>query len=85
MYSLAMDVKVTFYPERWRTISSGDELTELAEDPVTFRVPEEDATDEGGELLESNSYESDALREHESAPEWVRNWEGPFYVVVEWL
>lgn len=33
--------------------------------------------------LRDDSYETDELRELETAPLWVRNWPGPFVVEVE--
>jgi len=33
--------------------------------------------------LKNESYEADALRTSQHAPEWVKDWPGPFYVDVE--
>lgn len=35
------------------------------------------------DVPDSGSYSSDALREELSAPQWVRDWDGPFDVYVE--
>lgn len=35
-----------------------------------------------GQLVEDHSYESDELRSHPNAPEWIRNWSGPFDVEI---
>jgi hypothetical protein len=37
------------------------------------------------QLPEPHSLESDQLREHPNAPEWVREWSGPFEVNYEVL
>lgn len=37
----------------------------------------------GGELPEDDDYTSDELRYLDQAPEWVKDWEGPFYVAIE--
>lgn len=36
----------------------------------------------GRVALEASTYESDELRHDPAAPEWVRNWSGPFYCEV---
>ena len=33
-------------------------------------------------LLEDDQYETDDLRDAPNAPQWVKDWEGPFYVQV---
>ena len=77
--------EVTFHPQQWNEYA-GDEYAEPAadRDPTTFHVPVEDATDENGEPLADATRESDILHEHENAPEWVRDWTGPFYVTVDY-
>ena len=35
--------------------------------------------------LEDDSYESDELRFSDAAPEWVKDWSGPFYIEVEYI
>ena len=32
--------------------------------------------------IQDDTYESDEFREHPNAPEWVREWAGPFYFEV---
>jgi hypothetical protein len=34
-------------------------------------------------VFQENTDASDGLRDDPAAPEWVRNWRGPFYVTVE--
>lgn len=53
-----------------------------AGDPVTFEVPAEDATNDRGELVEPDSYESDQLKEHENAPQAVQDHDGPFAISI---
>lgn len=38
--------------------------------------------DEVPDGIESHSYESDELRLSEHAPQWVRDWSGPFEVEI---
>ncbi len=33
--------------------------------------------------LRDDQYETDALRHVAGAPQWIKDWEGPFYVAVE--
>ena len=77
--------RVTFYPQQWEEYA-GDEYAEPAADrePTSFHVPAEDATSDDGEPLEDDTYASDALREHENASSWVKDWDGPFYVTVDY-
>lgn len=47
--------------------------------------PEGDTAFEVGDVPESvedNTYESDELRFHPNAPEWVREWHGPFWIEI---
>lgn len=71
---------ITFHPQRWNDDYAHDA------DPkgrTTWRVPLEDVITDEGQLVEDNSHESDALRYHERAPVWVKNWSGPFYVTID--
>lgn len=70
-------ITVRFYPQVW---DRNDHA--LTGAPATFEVPKDEATVEG-ELVEDSSYDSDQLKGHENAPEWVRGWTGPFFVEVE--
>jgi hypothetical protein len=51
--------------------------------PTTFRVPIADAQGADGRWLESHSDQSDVLRTHRSAPQWVQDWTGPFEIELE--
>lgn len=33
--------------------------------------------------MQPDSYESDDLRHTTDTPEWVKNWDGPFYITVD--
>ena len=35
-----------------------------------------------GPLPDDNSYESDSMRFLNGAPDWVREWSGPFYIEI---
>lgn len=81
------EIAVTFNPQEW--VDSPGHLDDQAErqlipaknrDPVTFVVPWNDGTDEEGKVFPDKSYEANQLQSHASAPEWVQNWEGPYYV-----
>jgi hypothetical protein len=63
-------VTVTFVAQQW----VGDYAVEVEPlGPTTWEVPAELVRN-----MPINSYESDALREHPNAPEWVLEWDGPF-------
>lgn len=65
-------VTVTFVPQAW----VNNYAVEVdPQGPVSWEVPA--AKVQG---IEPDSYESDALRECDSAPEWVKEWSGPFYI-----
>jgi len=72
-------VEVTFHPQAWRNDYA---ISVDPEGPTTFEVPRADTLDEDGNPLPDNSAESDALRYHPLAPEWMKNWSGPYYVTV---
>jgi len=81
------EIAVTFNPQKW--VDAPDHLDNGAEkqlipaenrDPVTFVVAREDGTDKEGVVFPDKSYEANQLQSHSAAPEWVRDWEGPYYV-----
>jgi hypothetical protein len=80
-------VSVTFYPQKW-VDSPGKahdwdrkQLNPAGDrDSVTFTVPREDATDDDGNVVEDESYEANLLKAHPAAPDWVNDWDGPYYV-----
>jgi len=87
--SVAGPVAVTFHPQEW-VDSPGEphdwdrrQLIPARErDSVTYRVPRADATDGEGTPYPDESYEANLLADHPAAPEWVRDWDGPYYVTV---
>lgn len=80
-------ISVTFHPQKW-VDSPGEahdwdrkQLIPAPErDPVSFTVPKGDATDDAGSVFADESYEANLLQAHPSAPEWVTDWEGPYYI-----
>ena len=65
--------KVRFHPQAW----INDYAVEVdAEGPTEFEVGEVAAD------VRDDSYPSDNLRDHENAPQWVKDWGGPFYVEI---
>lgn len=45
-----------------------------------YIVARVDGTDEDGTVFPDKSYEANQLQSHDAAPEWVRDWEGPYYI-----
>jgi hypothetical protein len=81
------EIAVTFNPQEWvdgpyHLDDGADKQLNPAEnrDPVTFVVSWEDGTDEEGTVFPDESYEANQLRSHPAAPDWVQDWEGPYYV-----
>jgi len=82
-------VTVTFHPQEW-VDSPGEshdwgrrQLTPARDrDVITYCVPRADATDDAGELYPDKSYDANLLADHSTAPEWVRDWDGPYYVTL---
>jgi len=80
---------VTFHPQAWVDTSakaheSGRKQLVPADgrDPVTFTIPWEDGTDPAGDVFEDESYEANQLRDHAAAPDWVTDWDGPYFVTM---
>lgn len=83
-------IEVTFHPQEWvdsggRVHDSGRKQLIPADsrEPVSFTVPWADGTDASGQLFENESYEANQLRDHSAAPEWVNNWDGPYFVTMD--
>ena len=81
------EIAITFNPQKW--VDAPYHLDDGADkqlipvenrDSVTFEVPWEDGTDEEGTVFPDKSYEANQLQSHATAPAWVQNWEGPYYV-----
>jgi len=73
-------VEVTFHPQVW---SDGRAYT--SDDTIQFTVPESDATDSAGVLLEDRCAASDSLKDHLNAPPGVQHYPGPYYITLERL
>lgn len=76
-------VRATFQAQAW----VNDYAIDVdPEGPTSWQVSErylQELRAGGGErVLEDNTYESDELRHDPAAPEWIRNWHGPFYIEV---
>jgi hypothetical protein len=65
-----------FCPQAWQ---NGYAISVDAEGEFIFN----NMTEDEARAIEDDEYSSDALRTLDSAPEWVRNWQGPFYVRVQ--
>jgi len=73
-------VEVTFHLQVWT-----DGRAYTSDDTIQFTVPESDATDRAGELLEDRCAASDPLKNHANAPPSVQHYPGPYYVTLERL
>lgn len=66
-------MRVRFHPQAW----FNDWAIEV--DPQGETEWEEgDVADD----VQDDTYESDELRLHNNAPQWVRDWAGPFYIEI---
>jgi hypothetical protein len=82
-------VIVTFHPQEWVDTSAkphesgGKQLVPAEQrEPLSFTVPWTDGTDDTGAVLEDESYEANQLRDHPNAPDWVNDWEGPYFITT---
>jgi hypothetical protein len=73
-------VEVTFHPQVWT-----DGRAYTSDDTIQFTVPESDATDSAGVLLEDRCAASDPLKHHANAPPSVEHYPGPYYITLERL
>ena len=65
-------ITVSFIPQAWVNDYAVNVDIDL---PNTWEVPVEMVRG-----IEPDDYASDELRDLDNAPEWVREWSGPFYV-----
>ena len=74
-------IHATFTPQQWQ---SNYAVTVDAEGPTDWDVTDEIVAmgREAALALKDNSDASDDLARSPSAPEWIRNWSGPYYVEV---
>ena len=75
-------IMATFHPQAWQNDYA------IAVDPegeVEFDVTPEVVAmgKEEARKVKDDQYESDDLRTADAAPDWIKNWNGPFYVEVE--
>jgi hypothetical protein len=82
-------IEVTFHPQVWVDSAGNDhdwgrkQLVPADErDAVTFVVSQADGTDDSGNVYPDESYEANQLQQHDAAPDWVNNWDGPYYVTM---
>jgi hypothetical protein len=68
-------VTVIFHPQAWQNDYA---IPVDPEGETEFQV--EASAIEG---LQDDTYESDDLRFHRNAPEWIKEWSGPFYVEIQ--
>jgi hypothetical protein len=76
-------VVVEFVPQEWIESNGEKVATVVSREPPRFTVPIEAATDDDGDLLQTDTKRSDQLRNHDHAPDWVNEWAGPFYVKID--
>lgn len=83
-------IEVTFHPQEWvdspgKSHEWGRKQLVPADDrePVSFTVPRADGTDSSGRVFENESYEANRLRDHSAAPDWVNEWDGPYFVTTD--
>lgn len=66
-------MQVRFHPQAW----INDYACEVdAQGPTVFEVGDVP------ESVKDDSYESDEYHRHENAPQWVKDWCGPFYIEI---
>lgn len=66
-------MKVRFHPQAWVNDYAIEVDPQGETDFEVGDVPDD---------VEDDTHASDALRTHDNAPEWVRDWTGPFWVEV---
>jgi len=79
--------RATFHPQAWWV---GDNAIEVdpqgaTEWDVSPSYLASLVAQHGDEALEDSTYPSDELHHDTAAPEWVRDWSGPFYVSLQEL
>jgi len=82
-------IAVTFHPQTW-VDQAGDAhewgrkqlIPTEDREPATFTVPRDDGIDASGRVLEDESYEANLLQTHPDAPDWVTDWDGPYFVTL---
>jgi hypothetical protein len=77
---MSATVTVRFLPRAW---IENHAVEADPEGSTTFAVPATDAKDAEDNWLPNHDAASDGLRQHDNAPEWIRNWNGPFDIEIE--
>ncbi len=77
-----MSIIATFHPQVWMD-DYAIEVDPLGE--ASFDVTDEVVAmgKESALLIEDDQYSSDVFRTLDSVPEWIKDWNGPFYVEVQ--
>jgi len=68
-------MKVRFHPQAWVNDYA---MSVDPEGETEFEVPNELVSDD----MEDDDYPSDELHLHDNAPQWVKNWSGPFWIEI---
>lgn len=74
------DITLTFYPQAW----VNDCAMDVDPEGPTSWTPSAEHLERmarlGSRAFEASTYESDEWRHDPAAPEWVREWRGPFWI-----
>jgi hypothetical protein len=76
--------QATFHPQAWvndyavEVDPEGETQWEVTEGEIEAVCKEYDVDRQ--RAMESDQYESDQFRFSQNAPQWVRDWPGPFYI-----
>jgi hypothetical protein len=79
--------RATFHPQAWvndYAISvdpEGETSWEVEEDEIEAAMADFGVDRE--RVMERDEHESDDFRNSRNAPQWVRDWSGPFYISFE--
>lgn len=86
-FTFPTSMKATFRPQAWinnyavDVDPQGPTTWDVSAEHLQYLIQTLGAKD--FDLVFESSYESDLVREDPAAPEWVRNWTGPFWVDVD--
>lgn len=72
-------VRIRFIPQEWYHDCA---INVDAPGSCEFDVPKVDAVNSRNEWLRDHSNASDALKYHKNAPQWIRDWTGPFEIEI---
>ncbi len=76
--------QISFHPQKWEDdYACPVDLDEL-EGPTVWEMNLTDLMDfPHGSLPKDDSAQSDALMSHESAPQWIKDWDGPYWIEIQ--